>query len=126
MSLIDLHALVKNLAETLDLLDCCLVPFLHLLDYLEWPMLLAEHSVGLVSASSDNGAITELPILRTDAPIRIFDLPAFLNFHAVVGSPSTLDVECDLASLVLTLHARTILLEADNALQVKALLIELV
>ena len=35
-------------------------------------------------------------------------------------------MECDLASLVLTLHACAIFLEADNALQVKALLIEFV
>ena len=35
-------------------------------------------------------------------------------------------MECDLASLVLTLHARAILLEADYALQVEALLIEFV
>ena len=35
-------------------------------------------------------------------------------------------MECDLASLVLTLHARAILLKADNALKVEALLIEFV
>lgn len=126
MSLINLHALVKYLAEPLDLLNGCLVPFLHLLDYLEWPMLFAEYSVGLVSACADDGAIAELPILSRIAPIRVFVLPTFLNLHAVVGPPSTLDVECDLASLVLTLHARAIFLEANNALQVEALLVELV
>jgi hypothetical protein len=125
MSLINLHALVKNLAEPLNFLDGCLVPFLHLLDDLEWPMLFAEHSVGLVSACADDCTITELPTLSAVASIRVFVLPAFLNLHAVVGPASTLDVECDLASLVLTLHARPILLEADNALQVEALLIEL-
>jgi len=51
---------------------------------------------------------------------------SFFDLHAVVGTASTLKVEGNLASRILTLHACTILLETNYALQAEALFINLV
>lgn len=64
-------------------------------------------------------------MLLAKHPIRL--VPLFLlNFHAVVVAPGAFNVECNLAAGGLALHAGSIPLQADDALQQKSLLIELV
>jgi hypothetical protein len=99
--LVYFHALLDDFAELLDLINGLLVLLLHLLDYLQWPVLLAEHLVHLLSVS-------------------------LLHLHAVVGSPGALHMECYCASGRLALHACSVSLQADDALQREPLIIELV
>jgi hypothetical protein len=48
------------------------------------------------------------------------------NFHAIVSSPSTLNMEGNLAAGRLTLHASTFLFEANDTLELKSFLVNLV
>ena len=102
MAHVDFHALFNDLAKALDLVDSLPVPFLHLLDDLERLVLLAEYAVQLVAT-----------VLA-------------LDFHAVVAAAGALDVEGDGAARRLALHAGAVLLEADDALEEEALVLQLV
>ena len=91
-SCIDLNTLIDDLRELLDLLNCLLVFLFHLTYYLQWSMLLTEDSVVALSINS-------------------------LNLKEIIGSSSTLYVERDHASGVLTLDAGScIALTTDDAL----------
>jgi len=63
--------------------------------------------------------------LLSDAGL-IFVVNTFFNFHAIVRTSSTLNVEGDLTPRRLALHACTILLETDDALKIEALFIQFV
>ncbi len=67
---IDVHAPINDLAKLLYLVVRLPVLLLHLLNYLQGPMLLAEHFLLFVF---------------------------FVNFHAVVSPTSTLHMESNLA-----------------------------
>ena len=97
---ISVHASVNKLAELLDLFESLLVFLFHLAHDLQRSVLLAEYAIVALSVHT-------------------------LHLQEVVRATCTFDMERDHASRVLALNARAISFATDNALQVKALRINL-
>jgi hypothetical protein len=122
MTIVKIHAFFYDLAETLNFFNRLLISFLHLLDDLEWTVLFAKNfedliveAVGLLSFS----ILFSIHYLGTS-----FGL--LFNFHAIVSSSSTFNMEGNLAAWRLTLHTSTFLFEANDTLELKSFLVNFV
>ncbi len=123
LPVVQVHALVHDLAKTLDLLNSLLVALLNFLHDLQRPVLLTEHTESFVIESVRNGSFV---LEGRSSWQRVFGIWLLLDLHAIIGTTGTLDVEGDGTARGLALHAGTILLETDDALERKTLLIYLI
>jgi hypothetical protein len=102
MSHVNFHAFLNNFTKSLYLIYSLPISLFHLLDYFKWLVFLTEYAMYLISA--------------------IF----FLNFHTIITASSTFNMKSYSAPRGLTLHAGTILFEADDTLEQKSFIFKFV